>query len=242
MARTYTGRFETYALHKAYHGLHGYAAGLTAIGKATQPCYSGMFPGVHHVSASNIPELENHITFGTGGNLAAMIVEPLQGYGGIFPLDNNYLQDAFDIIKEAGGVTIADEVQTGYGRTGEAFWGFQQAHHGNVMPDMITIAKGMGSGVGIIGAVVTRRSIAEAFCTKMFFNTYGSNPVACAVARAVLKVYDEEGLVANCDARGKTINRLVGELCENYPTIFKEVRGCGLFQGLEVAGATQPES
>lgn len=130
---------------------------------------------------------------------------------------------------------IADEVQTGFNRCGETFWGFAMKHN-NVVPDMVTIAKGMGNGVAIIGAVITRRSIAEAFTSKMFFNTFAGNPVACAAARAVIKVMDEEKILDNCSKMGKIFNKRLGELCAKYPQALKEVRGSGLFQGLEVAG------
>jgi len=241
MARTYTNRQETIALYKAYHGLQGYAAGVTAIGKATQSCYAGMFNGVHHVTPNKLNELEHKIQFGTGGKIACMLIEPLQGYGGIFPLDNGYMKDAFDMVKNAGGVTISDEVQTGYGRTGESFWGFQNKHN-DVVPDMITIAKGMGNGVAIIGAVVCKRSIADAFTDKMFFNTYGSNPTACAAANAVLEIMDEENIMDNCYKQGKLLNKNMSELCLKYPEIFKEIRGQGLFQGLEINGVDLEDS
>lgn len=241
MARVYTGRPETIALHKAYHGLQGYAAGLTAIGKATQPSYSSMFTGISHLYPNDLVGLERHLRFGTGGSVGGMILEPLQGYGGIFPLDDGYMRDAFNLIHDYGGVTISDEVQTGYGRCGSAFWGFQLEHN-NVVPDMITMAKGMGNGVGIIGAVACKRSIAEAFTSKMFFNTYGSNPIACAAARAVLGVYRTEGLVENCYQRGAQFKKGVGRLCDEYPEVFKEIRGEGLFQGLEIVGNTPEHS
>jgi alanine-glyoxylate transaminase/(R)-3-amino-2-methylpropionate-pyruvate transaminase len=124
MARTYTGRSETIALNKAYHGLHGYAAAVTAIGKATQPAYSHMFTGIRHVDSNDLNALENYIKFGTGGKVACMLIEPLQGFGGIFPLHDGYMRDAFALVNAAGGVTISDEVQTGYARCGESFWGF----------------------------------------------------------------------------------------------------------------------
>jgi alanine-glyoxylate transaminase / (R)-3-amino-2-methylpropionate-pyruvate transaminase len=241
MARVYTNRQETIALYKAYHGLHGYAAGVTAIGKATQSCYAGMFNGIHHIMANRLDELEDKIKFGTGGSLACMILEPLQGYGGIFPLDKDYMKEAFKMVNNAGGVTISDEVQTGYGRTGESFWGFQNEHN-DAMPDMVTMAKGMGNGVAIIGAVACKRSIADAFTKKMFFNTYGSNPTACAAANAVLSIMDEEKIMHNCDAQGKILNWKMRQLCGEFPDIFKEVRGQGLFQGLEINGKNQEDS
>ena len=241
MARTYTNRQETIALYKAYHGLQGYAAGVTAIGKATQSCYAGMFNGVHHVSPNELNELEHKINFGTGGKIACMLMEPLQGYGGIIPLEDGYMKEAFKMVKDAGGITISDEVQTGYGRTGESFWGFQNKHN-DVIPDMITMAKGMGNGVAIIGAVACRRSIADAFTDKMFFNTYGSNPTACAAANAVLQIMDDDNIMENCNKQGKLLKKNMSELCRQYPDIFKEIRGQGLFQGLEINGVDQLDS
>jgi alanine-glyoxylate transaminase / (R)-3-amino-2-methylpropionate-pyruvate transaminase len=241
MARAHTGRQEIYSLHKAYHGLHGYAAGVTAIGKATQPSYSSMFGSVKHVCPNDIDQLENSIKFGTGGSVAGMLIEPLQGYGGIHPLKEGYMKDAFDLINKHGGVTISDEVQTGYGRCGESFWGFEMKHN-NIIPDMITIAKGMGNGVGLIGAVVCKRSIAESFTSKMFFNTYGGNPTASAVAREVLKQMKKLDLVNNCKKQGELFNKELNLLCKKYPNIYKEVRGTGLFQGLEIYGETEEKS
>lgn len=86
------------ALHKAYHGCQGYAAGITAIGKSTQPCYNNMFTGIAHVAPNDMDQLRNHIRFGTGGSVAGMIVEPLQGYGGIYPLKKDYMKEAFELI------------------------------------------------------------------------------------------------------------------------------------------------
>jgi len=241
MARVYTGRPEILALHKAYHGLHGYAAAVTAIGKATQPAYASMFSGVSYLMPNNIEMFENHLRFATGGKVAAFIAESLQGYGGIFPLKDGYLKNAFDLVRQHGGVVIADEVQTGFNRCGETFWGFQMKHN-DVVPDMVTIAKGMGNGVGIIGGVICLRKIAEAFTTKMFFNTYGCNPTASAVGRAVLKVMDEEHVRENCDKMGKVFRAKLTTLCNEMPQVLREVRGSGLFMGLEIAGKTVEDS
>ena len=242
MARVYTGRPETISLNKAYHGLQGYAAGVTAIGTATQDCYGSMFPGVRHVNANKLDELEHMIKFGTGGKLGCFIAEPVQGYGGIHSLDDNYLEEAFKMVNETGGVTIADEVQSGICRTGETWWGFENKHHGDVEPDMITVAKGLGNGYGIIGAVVSKRSIADAFCDKMWFNTYGGNPIACAAAREVLKIMDDENVLENCGKQGRLLNKHVSKLCEKHPDIYKEIRGTGMFQGLEIYGETAEKS
>jgi alanine-glyoxylate transaminase/(R)-3-amino-2-methylpropionate-pyruvate transaminase len=241
MARVYTGRNELFALHKAYHGLHGYAAGLTAIGKSHQPNYASSFTGIYHVPPNDIETLRSQIKFGTGGRVAGIFVEPLQGYGGIFPLRQGYLQEAFDEIRAHGGVAIADEVQTGFGRLGEKFWGFQHSNN-QAIPDMITMAKGMGNGIGMLAAVACIRPIAEAFAGKMFFNTYGANPTSCAASRAVLRVIKEEKLLENCHKQGLLFTKKLDELCKKYPQALKEVRGTGLFQGLEIAGKTSEDS
>ena len=241
MIRIYTGRPELISLHKSYHGLHGYAAGLTAIGKATQPSYSSMFSSITHLPPNNSQAIEDHIKFSTGEQIGGIMIEPLQGYGGIFPLKRGYMKEAFNIVRRYGGVALADEVQTGYGRCGDTFWGFQLENN-DVIPDMITIAKGMGNGIGIIGAVITKRSIAEAFTSKMFFNTYGSNPMACAASREVLNVMKTENVQENCKQQGELFRTKLQKLCEEMPDVYKEIRGSGLFQGLEIYGKTQEES
>jgi alanine-glyoxylate transaminase/(R)-3-amino-2-methylpropionate-pyruvate transaminase len=173
---------------------------------------------------------------------ACFIVEPVQGFGGVHKLDDNYLKVAFEMVKNKGGVTIADEVQSGICRTGETFWGFQNAHHGDIEPDIITAAKSMGNGYAIIGAVICKRSIAEAFSKKMWFNTYGSNPVACAASLEVLKILKDDDILSNCHKQGQLINKEMRKLCDLYPDVFKEVRGTGCFQGLEIYGKTPEES
>ena len=100
----------------------------------------------------------------------------------------------------------------------------------------------MGNGIGMIGAVISTRSIADAFTTKMFFNTYGGNPVACAAARAVLKTMDEEKSLENCNKMGKIFRQRLLKSIEKYPQALKEIRGSGLFQGLEIAGTSQEQS
>ena len=107
---------------------------------------------------------------------------------------------------------------------------------------MITIAKGMGNGVGIIGAVVCKRSIAEAFTNKMFFNTYGGNPMSSAAARAVIQVMKEDKIMENCNKQGKLFKKELTKLCEKYPEVYAEARGTGLFQGLEIYGKDNQES
>lgn len=248
MAREYTKNVDIIGMYRGYHGLQGLAAPLTAIGKSSQKSYSGMYPGIRQIFPNKIEELENYINFSSSGKIAGIIIEPIQGYGGIFPVNNDYLLDSFRLVRQHGGIVISDEVQTGLGRCGKGFWGFQSNNDSDKMncqtpiPDMITIAKGLGNGIGIIGAVICKRSIAEAFTKKMFFNTYSGNPLACASACAVLETIEKENLQENCLIMGNLFKKEAQKLCHKYPEIYKEVRGSGLFQAIEIYGKTYEES
>ena len=136
-------------------------------------------------SAEDIRDL---IRYSTPGKIAAFIAEPIQGVGGVDAGRAELLPEAYAIVREHGGLCIADEVQTGFGRTGEHYWGFQNS---GVMPDIVTMAKGIGNGWPL-AAVTTRREIAEALTSRIHFNTFGGNPVSMAAGLAVLDVIDEE--------------------------------------------------
>lgn len=241
MACEYTGRKDVINFNLAYHGLQGIAAGLTAMDPARQNCHEDLYPNVHTINPNNIHELDYKLTK-EDIKPSCFIVEPVQGFGGVHKMKDNYLKESFELIKNNGGVTIADEVQSGICRTGETFWGFQNKHHGGVEPDIITAAKSMGNGYAIIGAVICKRSIAEAFSNKMWFNTYGSNPVACAASLEVLKILKDDNILENCKKQGELINSEMELLCNMHPDIFREIRGKGCFQGLEIYGRTPEES
>ena len=132
-------------------------------------------------------------------------------------------------MRAAGGLLIVDEVQTGFGRTGSHFWGFE-AH--DVVPDVIVMSKGIGNGFPI-AAVVTRREVAEGMAARMFFNTYGSNPTCCAAGRAVLRAIADEGLQANAARVGGLILDGLRALQTRYPRL-GDVRGTGLLIGAEL--------
>lgn len=118
------------------------------------------------------------------GKCAAMFAESIQGVGGTVQFPKNYLKRAADMVRANGGLFISDEVQTGFGRTGDHYWGFEG--HG-IMPDIVTMAKGMGNGFPV-AAVVTTPKISQVFTEALHFNTFGGNPLACAVGNAVLDV------------------------------------------------------
>jgi 4-aminobutyrate aminotransferase-like enzyme len=163
---------------------------------------------------------------------AALIAESLPGCAGQVELAPGYLEAAFGHVRAAGGVCIADEVQTGYGRVGSHFWGFETQ---GVVPDIVTLGKPIGNGHPI-GAVVTSPEIARSFVTGMeYFNTYGGNPASCAVGLAVLDVIRDERLQARAALLGGELLRGLRELAGRHALI-GDVRGRGLYLGVELVG------
>lgn len=218
--------------------------GLTALHTWKYPTPHGF--GIHHALnpdlyrgawQSDDPEaankyawdVKNMIEHTTPGNVAGFICEPIQGVGGSIEVPATYLQQVYKTVREHGGVCIADEVQTGFGRTGTNYWGFQNA---GVMPDIVTMAKGIGNGAPL-AAVITTPQIASTLAKRIHFNTYGGNPVSSAIGRAVLKVIDEEQIQKNALERGKQLKDGLYKLQEKYE-IVGQVRGQGLMLGMEL--------
>ena len=165
-----------------------------------------------------------------GRKLAGFFAEPILSCGGQIPLPEGYLAEAFQHVRNAGGVCIADEVQVGFGRVGDSFWGFE-LHQ--VVPDIVVMGKPIGNGHPM-GAVVTTRAIAEAFNTGMeFFSTFGGNPVSCACGLAVLDVIEHEGLQERARSLGAFFLNGLRELQRRH-AIIGDVRGHGLFIGIEL--------
>ncbi len=166
----------------------------------------------------------------SGRGVAAFICESVISCGGQIPLPPGYLSESARLVRAAGGVLIIDEVQTGCGRHGAHFWAFEEY---GVTPDIVTIGKPLGNGHPI-GAVVTTRAIADAFANGMeYFNTFGGNPVSCAIGLEVLRVIKEEGLQQNALEIGTYLRKSLWELSEQFPVI-GDVRGPGLFLGFEL--------
>ncbi len=165
-----------------------------------------------------------------GRNPAALMLESVISCGGQVELPMNFLQEAYQHVRHAGGLCIADEVQTGCGRSGNHFWAFQA--HG-VVPDIVTIGKPIGNGHPL-AAVVTTQRVADAFKNGMeYFNTFGGNPVSCAIGLEVLKVIKEEGLQTNARDVGSYLKSSLAGLMSKYEVI-GDVRGPGLFLGIEM--------
>jgi alanine-glyoxylate transaminase/(R)-3-amino-2-methylpropionate-pyruvate transaminase len=180
-------------------------------------------------AAPYLEELERTLATDTTGAVAGLLVEPIQGFGGIVEMPEGWLRGAADQVRAAGGLLIADEVQSGIARTGTHFWGFEA--HG-VVPDIIVTSKGVGNGFPI-AAVITRREVADAMAQRLFLNTYGSNPTCCAAGRAVLRAIAEEGLQQNAGEVGGHIRDGLVRLQARHEAI-GDVRGRGLLLGVEV--------
>ncbi len=162
--------------------------------------------------------------------VAAFFAEGIMGCGGQMPLPEGYLRRAYKLVREAGGLCVADEAQTGFGRVGARFWSFELS---DVVPDIVTMGKPMGSGHPL-GAVVTSPEIAAAFATGMeYFNTFGGNPVSCAIGFEALSIIQEEDLQRNAYKTGAYWLERLGELGMRFP-IIGQARGSGLFLGIEL--------
>ncbi|CAG4946537.1 unnamed protein product [Parnassius apollo] len=161
--------------------------------------------------------------------VAALFVESIQGVNGAVQYPKGYLKKASALIKKYGGVLVADEVQTGFGRTGDSFWGFQNQ---GITPDIVTLAKGIGNGFPL-AAVITTKEIANAHTRASYFNTFGGNPLAAAAAKAVLEVIEEENLQENNKVIGKYFIEQLMQLQKVYP-IIGDVRGKGLMLAIEL--------
>src|ERR1051325_9388180 len=244
MARAYTGNYDMIALRNAYHGGNASGMGLTA-----HHTWKFNIPhsfGVHHAltpdpyrgawgrddaeaGANYAADISSLIEHATSGEVAAFISESIQGVGGCVVFPDNYLKHTYEYVRAAGGVCIADEVQTGFGRTGTHYWGFEAQ---DVVPDIVTMAKGIGNGAPL-GAVVTTPKIAATLAQRLHFNTFGGNPVVCAQGAAVLEVIDREKLQANALKIGNQILAGLEGLKAKYDLI-GDVRGKGLLLGVEM--------
>ncbi|XP_044756410.1 alanine--glyoxylate aminotransferase 2, mitochondrial [Coccinella septempunctata] len=163
------------------------------------------------------------------GKLAAFFAESIQGVGGTVQFPENYIKEAYRIVKENNGLFISDEVQTGFGRTGEHFWGFEG--HG-IIPDVVTMAKGIGNGFPL-AAVVTTKEISEALTKAAHFNTFGGGPIASTIGLAVLDIIEEEKLQENSLSVGTYLLTELAKMKERTPYI-GDVRGKGLMIGVEM--------
>ncbi|XP_061654908.1 alanine--glyoxylate aminotransferase 2, mitochondrial [Phyllopteryx taeniolatus] len=262
MARLYTGNFDIITFRGSYHGGSPQTMGLTSLVDYKYPvgiglgCTNTMCPDVFRgiwggshcrdspvqttrecncaqgycvANQHYIEQLKQTFLTSVWSRIAAFFAEPIQGVGGAVQYPKNFLKEAYKLVRERGGLCIADEVQTGFGRTGSHFWGFQ-GH--DVLPDIVTMAKGIGNGFPM-GAVVTTREIADAFAGGFHFNTFGGNPLACSIASSVIDTIKEEGTQQNSLEVGTFLMTELAKLRNKYEVI-GDVRGKGLQIGVEM--------
>jgi len=244
MARLHTGNYDLIALRNAYHGGGASTMGLTAESTWKYNYAHGF--GVHHARNPDTyrgpwgrddpgagrkyaEDVEDLILTATPGRVAGFFAESIQGVGGTVVYPEGYLAEAYRVVREHGGVCIADEVQTGFGRTGARYWGFE---NDGVVPDIVTLAKGIGNGFPL-AAVVTRPEIAESMVGRIHFNTFGGNPLACAMGHAVLEVIDRERIQQRAAELGARAMAGLERLKARHDVI-GEVRGRGLMLGVEL--------
>ena len=247
LAKTHTGGTDVIVIDGAYHGNTSALIDISPY-KYKGPGGAGAPDHVHEVVMPNVyrgphrdpgtagEQYAEHVKEAVtdvsrkGEKLAAFFCESLLGCGGQIVLPDRYLQHAFHHVREAGGVCVSDEVQVGFGRVGTHFWGFETQ---GVVPDIVTLGKPIGNGHPL-GAVVTTPEIAASFDNGMeYFNTFGGNPVSCAVGLAVLDVIEHEGLQEHALAVGDRLKVGLERLKEHHDAI-GDVRGMGLFLGVEL--------
>ena len=233
IARHYTGGTGVIVTANAYHGVTAALAELSPSLGPNVPLGSHVrvipapAAGVDFTAAVvwAISDLERR-----GLRLAAFLADSLFSSDGVFPDQAGFLAPIAEIVRAAGGLYIADEVQAGFARTGSHMWGYQR--HG-VLPDIVTMGKPMGNGLPIAG-LVARQDVIEDFGRKVrYFNTFGGNPVCVAAASAVLDVLEAEGLPANAAATGAYLKDSVMRLAADSP-VLGDVRGAGLYLGVDV--------
>ncbi|MCA9257811.1 MAG: aspartate aminotransferase family protein [Planctomycetales bacterium] len=243
-AREFTGSTDVVALRNCYHGGTSLPMSLTAHGNWRFPSNPAL--NVHHAHAGycyrcpynlSYPscdlrcahDIEETLAYQTSGQVACFIAEPIQGVGGVVVPPKEYFQVVYDAVRRHGGLCIADEVQGGFGRTGEHYWSHE---HWGVVPDIVTMAKGLGNGAPI-GAMAARAEVSATLARKVYFNTFGGNPVSVTQGLATLEVIEEEGVQAHAARVGAALKEGLESLADKYPVI-GEVRGLGLMLGVEL--------
>jgi 4-aminobutyrate aminotransferase-like enzyme len=243
IARNFTGGKGVIVTNFAYHGNTQaiYEISTSDIAASEVPDYvvTVPFPDTYRGEFRGEREGEKYAAYvqravdelkRRGINLAAFVIDTIVSSGGVVQPPRGYLKKAAQIVRNAGGLFVADEVQPGFGRTGKHFWGYEAD---GVVPDIVTMGKPMGNGHPL-SATVSRREIVEKFAAKgRYFNTFGGNPVSCAAGLAVLDVIEQEGLQENARIVGEYLSAGLQSLAEKH-TAIGDIRGTGLFIAVEL--------
>jgi acetylornithine/LysW-gamma-L-lysine aminotransferase len=219
-ARFFTGRTDVVAAMRGFHGRTMGALSATWNSKYRDP-FLPLVPGFHHVPFNNLAAMENALTDQT----AAVIIEVIQGEGGVHPADPAYLEGLRALCTQRGVLLIIDEVQTGMGRTGRWF----ACEHFGVLPDILCLGKALGGGMPM-GAVIWREALGT-LPAGIHGSTFGGNPLACAASRAVVRVMERDNLPARAARLG---DKLLTDLRTIRNPLIREVRGRGLMVGVEL--------
>ena len=241
LARHATGRPYIVAFLGAFHGRTYGSVSLTASKAKYHAGFSPLLPGVYHAPYGKVADLRyfDDVLFDKlipANEVAAIVVEPIQGEGGYIVPEDGFLQGLRDICDQHGILLVADEVQSGAGRTGK-MWAVD---HWDVKPDILISAKGIASGM-TLGAMIARADLMEHWGPGAHGSTYGGNPVACAAALATLDLL-EDGLVDNARERGEQALRMLRPLLELHPGFVRDVRGKGLMLAVEFDTADDAEA
>ncbi len=228
LARAATGKTQIIAADNAFHGKS--LGSLSATGRSVyREPFKPLIPDVDHVPFGDIEALKAVIN----GNTAAVILEPIQGEGGVICPPDGYLRAVRDLCNETGVLLILDEVQTGFGRTGRMF----ACEYEDVIPDIMALAKALGGGVMPIGAFIATPKAFAPFITDplLHTSTFGGNPLACAAANATIDTIIKEDLPKQAAEKGKYLLAKLNKLKQEYPGVIVDVRGKGLLVGIEFA-------
>lgn len=224
-------KFEIITAHGSFHGRT--MGALSATGQEKIKIgFEPLVPGFRHVPFNDIEALKQVIT----NNTCAILLEPIQGEGGVKMPSDDYLRQVREICDEHKILLILDEIQTGMGRTGKLF----AYEHFNINPDILTLAKGLGGGVAI-GAILAKDAVAASFQYGTHASTFGGNPLACAAATATIETLLEDGfLLDSCRRAGKYFINKLERLKKDFPLTIIEVRGLGLMIGVELTNTGDP--
>ncbi|MHC1709261.1 MAG: acetylornithine transaminase [Methanomassiliicoccales archaeon] len=224
LAVKHTGREKVIACRNSFHGRTSATLSVTGQEKYQKGFEPLLSKNVEFVGFNSVEEIKSKVN----GSTAAVILEPVQGEGGVLPASQEYFRTVRDLCTDAGALMIVDEVQTGMGRTGKWF-GFQ---HFGVVPDIISLAKALGGGVPI-GAIMTSPEIARTFTPGTHGTTFGGNPLACAAANAVIRTMKKEKLVERAADLGESWRSELRSMASGHPEV-ADVRGLGLMIGVEM--------